>query len=63
MEGGLRPLEEFFRDPVLSVACVLLIVVSVGWLIVAPLIAQNLRRALDRRSYDPQKDLWDVPPP
>jgi uncharacterized membrane protein len=64
MKPGLKPLEEFFRDPALSVACVLLIVVSIAWLIVAPAIARNLRRAeVARRAYDPERHLWDFPPP
>jgi hypothetical protein len=43
--AALRPLEEFVRDPSLTVACVLLIVVSVAWVVVSRLIYANLRRA------------------
>jgi cell division protein FtsX len=43
--AGLRPLEEFVRDPFLTVACVLLIAVSIAWLVVSRLIYANLRRA------------------
>jgi hypothetical protein len=43
--AALRPLEEFVRDPALTVACVLLIVVSVAWIIVSRLIYANLSRA------------------
>jgi hypothetical protein len=43
--AALRPLEEFVRDPALTVACVLLIVVSVAWIIVSRLIYSNLSRA------------------
>jgi hypothetical protein len=40
-----RPLDEFVRDPALTVACVLLIVVSIAWVVVARMIWVNLRRA------------------
>jgi cell division protein FtsX len=43
-----RPLDEFVRDPALTVACVLLIVVSVAWVVVARMIWLNLRRAASR---------------
>ena len=43
--AGLRPLEEFVRDPFLTVAGVLLIAVSIAWLVVSRLIYANLRRA------------------
>jgi hypothetical protein len=43
--AALRPLEEFVRDPSLTVACVLLIVVSIAWVVVSRLIYANLRRA------------------
>lgn len=41
--GALRPLEEFVRDPALTVACVLLILVSTAWVVVARMIYRNLR--------------------
>jgi hypothetical protein len=47
--AALRPLEEFVRDPALTVACVLLIVVSMAWVVVARLIYVNLRRAESAR--------------
>ena len=40
-----RSLEEFAREPILTVACVLLIVVSAGWIVVTRLIARNLKSA------------------
>jgi hypothetical protein len=43
--AALKPLEEFVRDPALTVACVLLIVVSVAWVVFSRLIYGNLRRA------------------
>lgn len=38
-------LGEFSREPILTVACVLLILVSIGWFVVARLISRNLKRA------------------
>ena len=46
--GALKPLEEFVSDPALTVACVLLIIVSVSWVVVARLIWLNLKRAAIR---------------
>lgn len=46
--GALKPLEEFVSDPALTVACVLLIIVSVAWVVVARLIWLNLKRAAVR---------------
>ena len=48
LTGALRPLEEFVSDPALTVACVLLILVSVAWVVVARMIWINLRRAARR---------------
>ena len=64
-----RPLIEFFRDPTLSVACVLLVVVSIGWVLVTRLIVHKMKRAARRgvksASTDvirPAKDIWSIPP-
>lgn len=38
-------LEEFSREPMLTVACVLLVVVSLAWIIVSRAIYRNLKRA------------------
>jgi hypothetical protein len=35
---------EFTREPILTVACVLLIVVSVAWIIVSRMIVHQLKR-------------------
>jgi len=43
-----QPVEEFARDPALTVAAVLLIVVSLAWIVVARMIWVNLRRAAAR---------------
>ena len=66
-----RPFGEFARDPVLTVACVLLVVVSIGWVIVTRLISRNLRKAMLRREeaerrrvgdVRPPRDIWSAPP-
>jgi hypothetical protein len=61
---GLR---EFLSDPSLTVACVLLIVVSVGWVVVTRLILHDLHSsAYRRRPGRPQepkvRDIWRTPP-
>jgi hypothetical protein len=60
-----EPLDEFAGDPVLSVACVLLIVVSVAWIIVTRAISRNLRQD-DRRPQQSgghtARDVWKNPP-
>jgi threonine/homoserine/homoserine lactone efflux protein len=67
-----RHFGEFARDPLLTIACVLLVVVSVGWVVVTRLISRNLRRALLRRQraaqrrvggVRPSRDIWSEPPP
>ena len=62
-------LEEFLADPVLSIAAVMLIVVSIGWVVISRLIVRNLRKAAmqGRRnarieSARPTKDIWTMPP-
>lgn len=62
-------LGELFRDPALTVACVLLIVVSVGWVIVSRLIVRRLKKAalkgqhIARRDIvQPPRDIWSYPP-
>ena len=61
---GLR---EFLSDPSLTVACVLLIVVSVGWVVVTRLILHDLHSTAYRRRPgkppDPKvRDIWRAPP-
>jgi len=65
-----RDIGELFADPALTVACVSLMVVSVGWVVVTRIILRRLKRAA-RRGYrtaridavqDP-KDIWSYPPP
>jgi hypothetical protein len=61
-------LREFFSDPSLTVACVLLIVVSVGWVVVTRLILHDLnsaayqRRGTKPREPKPVRDIWRSPP-
>ena len=67
-----RHFGEFARDPVLTVACVLLVVVSIGWVVVTRLISRNLRKGMLRRQQAeqrargqvrPPRDIWSEPPP
>ena len=67
-----RAFGELARDPVLTVACVLLVVVSIGWVVVTRLISRNLRKALLRREEAERRrvgdvraprDIWSQPPP
>lgn len=37
-------LEEFLRDPTLTVACVLLIVVSSAWIVVSRIMVRRIKR-------------------
>ena len=63
-----QPLEEFAQDPLLTVASVLLIVVSVGWIVVSRLVSRNLRksatlaRGQKKGAVKPAKDIWAGPP-
>lgn len=60
---------ELFRDPALTVACVLLIVVSVGWVVISRMIVHRLRKAAQKGQriarIDVVKnpsDIWSYPP-
>ena len=59
---------ELARDPVLSVAAVLLMVVSLAWLFVSRMITVNMRRAAVRRMRaqgrkpPAPKNPWAEPP-
>ncbi|MDP9069123.1 MAG: hypothetical protein M3N53_12375 [Actinomycetota bacterium] len=62
-------LNEFLSDPSLTMACVMLIVVSIMWVVVSRLIVRNLRRAALRGvrnarvdSMRPARDIWTMPP-
>ena len=64
-----RDLTELFKEPALTVACVLLIVASVGWIVVSRLIVRQVTRAAMRTRavpldlVRPPKDIWSLPPP
>ena len=70
--GDQPQFNEFFRDPVLTIACVLLVVVSIGWVVIARLIARDIKRAATRRRgrrpaveamrRPSDKDIWTMPP-
>ena len=60
---------ELFRDPALTVACVLLIVVSVGWVVITRVIVRRLKRAARRGQrvaridvVQNPRDIWSYPP-
>ncbi len=64
-----RALEELIRDPVLTVACVLLMVVSIGWIVVTRQIVRVMKRAARRGRAVPRidvvrppRDIWSYPP-
>ena len=62
-----QPQGEFAQEPLLTVASVLLIVVSIGWIFVSRLVSRNLRRRATQRrqkqgAVKPAKDIWAVPP-
>ena len=68
-QKGNRPLLDFMRDPALTVACVLLVVVSLGWVIVTRMIVHRMKRAARRGlntpatdTIRPARDIWSIPP-
>ena len=63
----VQPLEEFVQDPLLTVASVLLIVVSLGWILVSRLVSRNLRKSAapaqqKKGAVRPPRDIWSGPP-
>ena len=68
-KGGLeRRLEEFGSDPVLTIACLGLIGVSILWVFMSPVIYRNLRKKAEKAAkpvgrVTPPKDIWKAPPP
>jgi hypothetical protein len=60
------PFEELARDPVLFVAGVLLVAVSVAWLLVIRMMARGHHRIrtsiLPVRKPRPDQDIWKSPP-
>lgn len=61
-----RPLREFLTDPTLTIACVLLIVVSIGWIVVWRLIIRAMKRApvrgLPVEPVKSPRNIWAFPP-
>jgi hypothetical protein len=58
---------EFAREPILTVACVLLIVVSISWIVVSRMIVRQLKRyeaarPKKGRGTNRSKRVWDEPP-
>lgn len=60
---------ELFKDPALTVACVLLIVVSVGWIVISRMIVRRMKKAVRRGQriaqrgiVQPPRDIWSYPP-
>lgn len=46
-------IEELVSDPVLTVACVLLVAVSIGWIVTSRAVTKNMRRAAERQRQRP----------
>ena len=69
LAASAQDLSELFRDPVLTVACVMLIVVSVGWIVITRLILRAMKKAALRGRpvpridvVRPPRDIWSYPP-
>ena len=67
--AAVDPFDEFIQEPALSVAAILLIVVSIAWIVMARLITRQMKkaayRAMDtkgRRKAKPARDIWSSPP-
>jgi hypothetical protein len=67
--AAVDPFDEFVEDPLLSVAAVLLIVVSVAWIVMSRLITREMKKAAyralgnkQRRRAKPARDIWNSPP-
>lgn len=64
-----RDISELFSEPALTVACVLLIVTSVAWIVMSRMIVRRIKRAALRAKaapldvVRPPKDIWSYPPP
>jgi hypothetical protein len=62
---GGTSFSEFSREPILTVACIMLIGVALAWVVLSRMIAHQLKRAdrpaLRRRSKRGTR-VWDEPP-
>jgi hypothetical protein len=64
-----KSIDELLSDPALTVACVLLIVVSIGWVVISRMIVRRLKRAAKRGQklaridvVQNPRDIWSYPP-
>jgi hypothetical protein len=69
LAASANQISELFKDPALTVACVLLIVVSIGWVVVSRMIVHKLKRAAQRGQHiarrevvQKPRDIWAFPP-
>ena len=69
LAASANQISELFKDPALTVACVLLIVVSIGWVVVSRLIIHKLKKAAQRGQHiarrdvvQSPRDIWAFPP-
>ncbi|MGH2735285.1 MAG: hypothetical protein ACRDKZ_06885 [Actinomycetota bacterium] len=56
---------EFSREPILTVACVMLIGVAVAWVVLSRMIAHELKKAAQAGGRRPSKRgrrVWNEPP-
>jgi hypothetical protein len=67
--AAVDPFDEFIQEPALSVAAILLIVVSIAWIVMARLITREMKKAAyrtmgskSRRNTKPARDIWSSPP-
>ena len=65
-----RAITELFADPLLTIACVFHIVVSVGWLVIMRLSVRAMKKAASEGRRVPRidvvappRDIWAYPPP
>lgn len=64
-----RSFSELAEDPVLTLAAVFLMVVSIMYMLVARIVTRNMKRAAVRRMRRqgkkpprPKREMWDAPP-
>lgn len=67
LAASARDVSELFADPALTVACVMLITVSLGWIVVSRVIARMLKKAAIRghrrlETIQDPRDIWSYPP-
>lgn len=66
LAASARDIGELFADPALTVACVMLIAVSFGWIVVSRVIVRMLKKAAirghARAAVQDPRDIWTYPP-